>query len=56
MASHLADWAAAAAPENPSAHAARAKIYEARAAEAKATMSRGIFRAAAEDSANRAEP
>jgi alkyl sulfatase BDS1-like metallo-beta-lactamase superfamily hydrolase len=50
LASHLADWAVAAAPENQEAHAARAKIYEARAADAQSTMSRGIFRAAAEDS------
>ena len=55
LASHLADWAVAAAPEDREAHAARAKIYEARAAEAKSTMSRGIFRAAAEESAKKAE-
>jgi alkyl sulfatase BDS1-like metallo-beta-lactamase superfamily hydrolase len=54
IASHLADWAAAAAPEHKAAHAARAKIYEARAAEAKATMTRGIFHAAAEDSTDKA--
>ncbi|HUN59784.1 MAG TPA: alkyl sulfatase dimerization domain-containing protein [Candidatus Binataceae bacterium] len=54
LASHLADWAIAAAPENTDAQAARAKIYEARAAEAKSTMSRGIFRAAVEGSAKKA--
>jgi len=51
LASHLIDWATAAAPDNSTAQAARAKIYAARAAEAKSTMSRGIFRAASEESA-----
>jgi alkyl sulfatase BDS1-like metallo-beta-lactamase superfamily hydrolase len=50
LASHLADWAAAASPENREAHAARAKIYATRAAGAKSTMARGIFGAAAEES------
>jgi alkyl sulfatase BDS1-like metallo-beta-lactamase superfamily hydrolase len=53
LASHLSDWAVAAAPEDKDAFAARAKIYEARAADAKSTMSRGIFRSAAEDSEKR---
>ena len=43
LASHLSDWAVAAAPENKEAQAARAKVYEAQVAEAKSTMSRGSF-------------
>lgn len=54
LASHLSDWAVAAAPENKEAQAARAKVYEAQVAEAKSTMSRGIFRGAAEESAKKA--
>lgn len=50
LASHLADWAIAAAPEDKEAHAARARIYEARAADAISTMSRGIFSAASDES------
>jgi alkyl sulfatase BDS1-like metallo-beta-lactamase superfamily hydrolase len=50
LASHLADWAVAAAPQHRDAHAARAEIYEARAAASPALMTRGIFAAAARDS------
>jgi len=50
LASHLVDWAIAAAPNDRAAHAARADIYEARAAEATALMTRGIFAAAARES------
>jgi alkyl sulfatase BDS1-like metallo-beta-lactamase superfamily hydrolase len=53
LASHLSDWAVAAAPENKEAQAARAKVYEAQMGEAKSTMSRGIYRGAA-DSAKKA--
>ena len=54
LASHLADWAVAAAPDDRSAHAARAAIYEARAKASAALMTRGIFAAAARDSAEKA--
>ena len=54
MASHLIDWAVTAAPDDQAAHAARVKIYAARAAESRSTMSHGIFRAAAIESAEKA--
>jgi alkyl sulfatase BDS1-like metallo-beta-lactamase superfamily hydrolase len=50
LASHLIDWAVAASPHDRDAHAARAEIYEARAAASPAQMTRGIFAAAARDS------
>ena len=53
MASHLIDWAVAAEPVDDAAHAARAAIYEARARQATALMTRGIFTAAARESAGR---
>jgi alkyl sulfatase BDS1-like metallo-beta-lactamase superfamily hydrolase len=56
LASHLIDWAVAVAPDDQAAHAARAAIYEARAREAAALMTRGIFTAAARESAERAQP
>lgn len=56
LASHLIDWAVAAEPENREAHLARAQIYEARARSAEALMTRGIFSAAAKESAERAGP
>ena len=54
MASHLSDWAVLAAPENVAAHATRTKVYAARAAESRSTMSHGIFRAAAVASGEKA--
>jgi glyoxylase-like metal-dependent hydrolase (beta-lactamase superfamily II) len=54
LASHLIDWAAAVAPDSRTVHAARAAIYEARAGQAAALMTRGIFSAAARESAERA--
>ena len=56
LAGHLIDWAAAAAPDNRAVHAARAAIYEAPAASAAALMTRGIFAAAARESAERSNP
>jgi alkyl sulfatase BDS1-like metallo-beta-lactamase superfamily hydrolase len=47
VASHLADWAVAAAPDDRDAHALRAAVYEARAQASAALMTRGIFAAAA---------
>jgi alkyl sulfatase BDS1-like metallo-beta-lactamase superfamily hydrolase len=54
LASHLVDWAVAAEPGNRDAHAVRAAVYEARAAQSPALMTRGIFSAAARDSAAQA--
>ena len=54
IAAHLADWAVAAAPVDTSAHAARAKIYQARADGEISTMAHGIFRSAALESARSA--
>jgi alkyl sulfatase BDS1-like metallo-beta-lactamase superfamily hydrolase len=56
LAGHLIDWAVAVAPESRPAHAARAEIYTARARDAAALMTRGIFTAAARESAERLEP
>jgi glyoxylase-like metal-dependent hydrolase (beta-lactamase superfamily II) len=50
LASHLVDLAVAAAPEDGDAHAARADVYERRAAASPATMTKGIFGAAARES------
>ncbi len=50
LACHLIDWATAAAPDDKDAHAARAAVYEQRAAASNALMTRGIFAAAARDS------
>jgi len=54
MACHLADWAAMAAPDDRQAHEARVRIYQARADQSLSTMSHGIFRAAALESAKKA--
>jgi len=56
LASHLIDWAVQAAPGDRAAHALRAEIYTARAAASAALMTRGIFTAAAQDSAARIAP
>jgi len=54
LAGHLIDWAVAAEPAHRGAHAARALIYERRAQEARALMTRGIFSATARESADKA--
>lgn len=54
MASHLIDWAVAAEPDHRGAHEARARIYTNRADQSSATMSFGVFRAAARESAAKA--
>jgi len=54
LACHLADWAAAAAPDSARVHAARADIYEARGQASDALMTRGIFSATARESAAKA--
>jgi alkyl sulfatase BDS1-like metallo-beta-lactamase superfamily hydrolase len=53
LAAHLIDWAVAAEPEHREAHAVRAQIYERRAADARALMTRGIFSATARDSTDK---
>ena len=55
LAGHLLDWAAASS-DDPAVHAARAELYERRAASAQALMTRGIFSAAAREAARRATP
>jgi alkyl sulfatase BDS1-like metallo-beta-lactamase superfamily hydrolase len=54
MAAHLVEWAVMAAPDNVAAHAMRMKVYAARAEDSRSTMSHGIFRAAAIESAEKA--
>lgn len=54
LAGHLIDWVVAAEPKSRDAHAVRAEIYTARAAESAALMTRAIFSAAARDSSERA--
>jgi alkyl sulfatase BDS1-like metallo-beta-lactamase superfamily hydrolase len=56
LAAHLVDWAAAAAPGNRAAHAARAAVYETRAASAGALMTCAIFADAAREASERAGP
>jgi glyoxylase-like metal-dependent hydrolase (beta-lactamase superfamily II) len=51
LAAHLADWAAAAEPGSSEAHGARAEIYRERTRCESALMSKGVFGAAARDSA-----
>jgi alkyl sulfatase BDS1-like metallo-beta-lactamase superfamily hydrolase len=56
LAAHLVDWAVAAAPDDRAAHALRAEVYGARAAESAALMTRGIFAAVAREAAAKAGP
>jgi len=55
LASHLIDWAADAEPNSREAHALRAEVYRTRTAAETSTMSRGIFGAAARESAEKAK-
>ena len=50
LASHLAEWAIQAAPDDARAHAARAAIYRRRTEHETSLMAQGIYRAAARDS------
>ena len=50
LAGHLAEWAAAAAPEDADAQRARADVFETRVAAEASTMSKGVFGAAARES------
>jgi len=54
LAAHLADWAALAAPDDGAVHDARAMVYERRVAAEASTMSKGVFRWAANESRERA--
>jgi alkyl sulfatase BDS1-like metallo-beta-lactamase superfamily hydrolase len=56
LAAHLVDWAAEAAPASREVHAARAAVYKALMDGASSTMSRGIYGAAARESAAKANP
>ncbi len=56
LASHLVDHAVMAAPDDREAHAARAEIYQRRMQESRVLMTRGIFGAAARESAAKAKP
>jgi alkyl sulfatase BDS1-like metallo-beta-lactamase superfamily hydrolase len=49
LAAHLAEWAAAAAPQDADAQRARAAVFEARVAAEASTMSKGVFGAAARE-------
>lgn len=53
LASHLAELAALAAPDDPAAHEVRAEVYDARVAAEPALMSKGIFGWAARESRRR---
>ena len=55
LACHLAETAALAAPDDRSIHETRAEIYERRMRAERSTMSRGVFRAAANDSKQQLE-
>ena len=56
LASHLIDYAAAAAPDDRATHATRAEIYRARRAAESSLMSKGIYAAAARESDAVAQP
>jgi alkyl sulfatase BDS1-like metallo-beta-lactamase superfamily hydrolase len=56
MASHWVDWAVEAAPDSREAHALRQAVYAKRVEVETSTMSKGIFRAAANESSALAKP
>jgi alkyl sulfatase BDS1-like metallo-beta-lactamase superfamily hydrolase len=55
LAGHLAEFAAAAAPDNPVTQRARAEVNEARSRSEPSQMAKGIFRAAARESGAKAQ-
>ncbi|MDX1650356.1 MAG: alkyl sulfatase dimerization domain-containing protein, partial [Myxococcota bacterium] len=55
LACHLAEWAAQAAPDDAAVHGVRAAVYRERTARESSLMAKGIYRAAARDSAARAK-
>ena len=56
LACHLADLAGWAAPDDPDVHRVRAAVYLARRADERSLMSKGIYAAAARESAAIADP
>ncbi len=56
MASHWVDWAADAEPASTEVHRLRADVYKRRVDAETSTMSKGIFRAAANDSTRKLQP
>ena len=56
LAAQLVEWATAADPADVAAHRARADIYRRRRHEETSLMAKGIYRAAADDSAAIADP
>ena len=56
MASHWVDWAADAEPASVEVHRLRAEVYKQRVDAETSTMSKGIFRAAANDSGKKSQP
>ncbi len=56
LAGHLAQWAALAAPDDPSVQRTRAEIYERRRDEATSTMAKGVFAWTARESRARVDP
>jgi alkyl sulfatase BDS1-like metallo-beta-lactamase superfamily hydrolase len=55
LAAHLVDWAADAAPASREVHAVRAAVYRRLLETSSSTMSKGIYGAAARESAHRAQ-
>jgi len=55
LASHLVEWAAAAAPDDAEVHAVRADLYTRRREAASSTMAKGVFGAAARESGQKAD-
>jgi len=53
LACHLADWAAEAEPDSVEVHELRVAVYTARRDSEPSTMAKGVFGAAARDSASR---
>ena len=53
LAGHLAELAALAAPDDPAVHAARAEVFRRRTEAEPSTMAKGVFRWAADESAER---
>jgi alkyl sulfatase BDS1-like metallo-beta-lactamase superfamily hydrolase len=56
LAGHLAEWAAAAAPDDPDTQRVRAEVFEARVEAEASTMSKGIFGAVAREARDKLAP
>ncbi len=55
LAGHLAQWAALAAPDDPSVQGVKAEVYERRVADATSTMAKGVFGATAREARAKTE-